>query len=132
MLKDGQYVAWFKTGRGQGTGKALLQNGRISGGDTVIAYGGTYTVDGSHFDAILTTTRHSPGQSSVFGIDEVEIKLTGTAVGNFASCSGEVAQVPGMLFEVLLMPAGEEDMRSLREIDPADFHPERLPKHKPR
>jgi len=72
MLKDGTYSAWFKTPRGQGTGLAHLRDGRISGGDTVISYGGTYEVDGDRFVATLTTRRHAAGQPSVFGIDEVD------------------------------------------------------------
>jgi hypothetical protein len=55
MLKDGHYMAWFKTERGQGTGRVLLRDGKISGGDTVITYGGSYQVDGSRFTATLTT-----------------------------------------------------------------------------
>jgi hypothetical protein len=129
MLKDGQYIAWFKTERGQGTGRVTLRNGKISGGDTVISYGGSYQVDGSHFTAILTTRRHTAGQPSVFGIDEVEIKLSGTAIGNFASCSGEVEQVPGMLSRTTLIPVKEEaGKRTEEKFNPVDFHPERLPK----
>lgn len=128
MLKDGEYAAWFKTARGQGTGRVSLRDGQISGRDTGIAYGGTYRIEGCRFDAVLTTTRHAPGPPSVFGIDEVEIKLAGTVIGNFASCSGEVHQVPGMLFEALLMPMREHEVRQPRLINPADFHPEKLPK----
>jgi hypothetical protein len=129
MLKDGHYMAWFKTERGQGTGRVLLRDGKISGGDTVITYGGSYQVDGSRFTATLTTHRHAAGQPSVFGIDKVEIKLAGTAIGNFASCSGEVEQVPGMLFQATLIPVKEEAKRQVEgRFNPADFHPERLPK----
>ncbi len=133
MLIDGHYMAWFKTKLGQGTGRVLLQDGLISGGDTVISYSGSYQVHGIHFTASLKTSRHAAGQPSVFGLDEVEIKLYGTAVGNFASCSGEVEQVPGMLFEVTLIPVrAEADRRLERPYNPADFHPERLPRRKVR
>ncbi len=86
MLIEGYYMAWFKTKLGQGTGRVLLQDGLISGGDTVISDSGSYQVHGIHFTASLKTSRHAAGQPSVFGLDEVEIKLYGTAVGNFASC----------------------------------------------
>lgn len=129
MLKDGHYTAWFRTERAQGTGRVLLSDGKIFGGDTVITYGGSYQVDGSRFTATLTTRRHAPGQPSVFGVDEVEIRLAGTAIGNFAFCAGEVQQVPGMLFEATLIPVQEEGTRTERRFDPADFHPERLPTH---
>jgi hypothetical protein len=95
----------------------------------VISYGGSYQVDGSHFTAVLITRRHTVGEPSVFGIDEVENKLAGTAIGNFASCSGKVKQVPGMLFQATLIPVKEEAGRRVEgKFNPADFHPERLPK----
>jgi hypothetical protein len=125
MLKDGEYRAWFRTSQGQGTGRVFLSEGRISGEDAFISYGGTYAVDGSRFTATLTTRRHTAGRSTVFGIDEVEIKLAGTASSNFASCSGEFAQVPGLIFEVILIPVGEED-RPRRTREPDAFRPQKL------
>jgi hypothetical protein len=132
MLKDGEYSAWFRTGQGQGTGQVFLRDGNISGGDAFISYGGTYQVEGTRFTATLTTRRHTDGRPSVFGIDEVEVKLIGSASERFASCSGEVAAVPGMMFEATLIPTGEEDQPRERKRDPQIFHLERLPKHKVR
>jgi hypothetical protein len=132
MLKDGEYSAWFRTGQGQGTGQVFLRDGRISGGDAFISYGGTYEVDGSRFTATLTTRRHTIGRPTVFGIDEVEIKLTGSASARFASCSGELAQVPGVVFEATLIPAQEEAQPPKRKRDPQIFNLERLPKHRVR
>jgi hypothetical protein len=67
----------------------------------------------------------------VFGVDEVEIHLTGTAIGNYASCSGTLDQGSGMLFEVTLIPVKEENVKQPdAKFNPADFHPERLPKGK--
>jgi hypothetical protein len=83
-----------------------LKNGRISGGDTIITYGGCYTVDGDRFTATLTTTRHAAGQPSVFGADKIELKLAGTCTGTIASCSGTVEEAPGMVFEDTLIARG--------------------------
>jgi hypothetical protein len=130
MLKNGEYAAWFRTRLGQGTGRVLLKDGQISGEDAFISYSGTYEVSGSHFTATLTTRRHTVGCATVFGIDEVEIKLTGLTSHNFASCSGELAQMPGLIFEVTLIPAREEDRSRARNREPDAFRPERLPKHK--
>jgi hypothetical protein len=131
MLTDGNYIAWFRTKLGQGTGRVLLRNGKISGSDAFITYGGSYNTDGNKFTARLTTRRHTDGQPSVFGIDEVEIALEGTASGNHAWCSGELEQVPGMLFEVTLIPVKEVRPRqSDSGFNLADFHPERLPRGK--
>jgi hypothetical protein len=72
MVEDGKYAVWFKTALGQGTGVVTLAKGRITGGDTVIAYSGSCEQHGDHFTAIVRTRRYCAGQPSVFGIDEVE------------------------------------------------------------
>jgi hypothetical protein len=51
MLGDGKYAVWFKADLAQGTGLVNLANGRITGGDTVIAYFGSYQQDGDRFRA---------------------------------------------------------------------------------
>ena len=131
MLEDGHYTAWFRTELGQGTGRVHLRDGKISGSDAFIRYGGSYRIDGNQFTALLTTQRHTAGPPSVFGIDEVEIQLTGTARGNFALCSGKLDRAPGMLFEVTLIPVKEENVKQPdTKINPADFHPKRLRKRK--
>src|ERR1700761_5833294 len=126
MLKDGEYTAWDRTSRGQGTGRIFLSEGRILGEDAFISYGGTYAVDGSQFTATLTTRRHTAGGPTVFGIDEVEIQLAGTAAGRFASCSGKLPQAPGLIFEVILIPVAQEDRPSRRARDPGTLHPQIL------
>ena len=126
MLRDGEYTAWFRTSQGQGTGRVTLSKGRISGEDAFISYGGTYAVDGNQFTATLTTRRHTPGRPTVFGIDEVEIELVGTASGRFASCSGKLPQVPGLIFEVILIPVEQEDRPSRTTRAPGTLHPQIL------
>ena len=126
MLKDGEYTAWYRTSRGQGTGRIFLSEGRISGEDAFISYGGTYTVNGSQFTATLTTRRHTAGGPTVFGIDEVEIQLAGTVSDRFASCSGELAEVPGLIFEAILIPVREEDRPRVRTRAPDASHPQKL------
>src|SRR5260370_37564237 len=74
MLKDGKYAAWFRTSRGEGTGIVHLANGKISGGDSIFTYGGSYEIHDNRFTATLTTKRHAAGPSTVFGIDEVEVE----------------------------------------------------------
>src|SRR5262249_6915804 len=101
MLKDGHYIACFKTELGQRTGRVLLKDGRIFGGDTVITYGGTSQVDGSQLTATLTTRRHAAGQPSVFGIDEVEIKFAGPRPATLLRAQASLSkEIPAMLFQV--------------------------------
>ncbi len=102
MLKDGKYAAWFRTSRGEGTGSVYLANGKISGGDSIFTYGGSFEIDEDRFTATLTTRRHAAGPPTVFGVDEVEVKLLGTFNGMMASCSGTAEQAPGVVFEATL------------------------------
>jgi hypothetical protein len=100
MIRDGQYAAWFRTSLGEGTGIVQLANGRISGGDSLFTYGGSYEADDDRFTALLTTKkRHAAGPPTVFGLDEVEVKLAGKIKGMRALCTGTAEQAPGMTFE---------------------------------
>jgi len=102
MIRDGRYAAWFRTSRGEGTGIVQLTNGNISGGDSFFTYGGSYQIDGDRFTAVLTTRRHTAGPPTVFGLDEVEVKLAGKIKGMRASCTGIAEQALGMSFEATL------------------------------
>ncbi|WGS23026.1 MULTISPECIES: hypothetical protein [unclassified Bradyrhizobium] len=108
MIRDGQYAAWFRTPRGEGTGIVYLTNGKISGGDSMFAYGGSYEVDNDRFTATLTTRRYADGPTTVFGCDEVEAQLVGTIRGNRAVCSGTAKQAPGVRFEATLFLQQQE------------------------
>jgi hypothetical protein len=103
MLRDGQYAAWFRTPRGQGTGIVHLAEGRISGRDSFFAYGGSYHVDAEQFSAVLTVKRYADGPSNVFGPDEVEVDLAGVCSGALATCSGTAREAPDVRFEATLI-----------------------------
>jgi hypothetical protein len=81
MFKDGTYSAWFKTPRAQGTGIVRFENGKISGGDSIMTYDGSYEVSGDRFTATVTTRRHTAGHATVFGIDDLVLKLDGVSKG---------------------------------------------------
>jgi hypothetical protein len=102
MRRDGEYAVWFRTLHGEGTGIVFLDNGRITGGDSMFSYGGSYEIDGDRFTATLTTRRYAEGTTTVFGVDEVEARLTGTFKGAIAVCSGVAEQAPGVRFEAML------------------------------
>ncbi len=84
-------------------GILMLSNGQISGRDTVICYRGSYAENGDQFTATIKTQRHTEGLPSVFGIDEVELMLTGRSTPTTATCSGETKQAPGVIFEATLI-----------------------------
>jgi hypothetical protein len=110
MIEDGEYAAWYKTPRGEGTGIIMLANGKMTGSDTVLAYSGTYEIDGDHLSAIVVTQRHSPGQSSLFGIDNIELEVEGKASGSTVVCSGRARHAPDVPFHVTLIRV--QDQRS--------------------
>jgi len=109
MLRNGNYSAWFRTQRGEGTGIVELSDGKVTGGDTVLAYTGSYVEDGNTFTASIATQRHTQGQPSVFGIDDVDLALTGnSSAAVTASCTGTVKQLPGMTFEAVLIRIADQ------------------------
>ncbi len=103
MIQNGEYAAWFKTPRGEGTGILLLLNGKITGGDSVLTYSGSYEVDQDRFTAVVSTRRHAAGQPTLFGIDEVQIELAGKSTGTTASCAGAAKQAPELPFQATLI-----------------------------
>jgi hypothetical protein len=131
MLRDGDYIVWFKTPLGTGTGRVRLEGGTISGADSIISYGGSYAVDGDRFCVRLQTWRHSDGHGSLLGFDNAELVLEGNAHGDIASCSGPINS-SGAMLEVTLIPVRGDAPREPSAYRPEDFHPERLPKGLPR
>jgi hypothetical protein len=47
--------------QGEGTGVIELNDGKVTGGDTVLAYTGSYVVDRDKFTAFIATERHTAG-----------------------------------------------------------------------
>ena len=128
MLKDGKYTVWFRTPRGEGTGIVQLANGAISGGDSMFTYSGSYQIDDTRFTASLTTRRHAAGPPTVFGIDEVEVKLSGRSNGIMASCSGTAEQAPGVVFEATLFLGNDQPPGSDKKHAALNPNVSRLPK----
>ena len=102
MLPDGFYGVQFKTPNGEGAGVVMLANSQLRGGDSALAYSGTFSQDGDNFAAKVATNRHALGLASVFGVDVVNINLTGKSSGTSATCTGTAAQAPGLTFQAVL------------------------------
>ncbi len=127
MLRNGTYAAWYRTPLGAGTGIVRLADGKISGGDLFITYGGSYEVDGDLFTATLTTKRHAPGEPTVFGVDEVDVQLAGRCSGTVASCAGAARQAPDLHFEVTLI-FDQEQVEPEPKHEVVDFCADRRPR----
>src|ERR1700719_98890 len=114
MLKDGTYAAWFKTPLGQGTGIAHVADGKIWGRDSIMTYSGSCEVDGDRFTASLSIKRHTEGHATVFGADDLTLRLERTCAGNIATYVGTAEQVPGVLLEGTLFLSNNSLARQRR------------------
>jgi hypothetical protein len=126
MLKDGTYAVWFNTPLGEGTGIVHLKDGTVAGGSDVLTYSGSYETGGDQFKALIRTKRHADGHSTLFGVDNLTLRLDGRCSTMFSRCTGRADEVPDLQFEALLILSQPEDARR-PEPSPEDFHPERLP-----
>jgi hypothetical protein len=127
MLKDGTYAAYFNTPLNNGAGVAHCAGGKISGGDSIMTYTGTYTVDGDAFTATLKTQRHSEGHATVFGLDNLTLRLEGKFVGKIGRYIARADEVPGMVLEGTLIQSDEEhSLPKPNRVMPA-FNPDRVP-----
>jgi hypothetical protein len=103
MLQNAKYSVWFKTPQGEGYGIVSLMDGIVSGGDNISKYAGAYVQDGDKFSATIAVRRHTQGQPSVFGIDNVDITLSGKSTPTTAWCSGTAKQAPATTFQATLI-----------------------------
>ena len=104
MITEGKYSVWFRTPVGEGAGVVELgPNGMLSGGDTSFSYSGHWKQEGDRFTANLTSKRFASGPG-VFGMDEIDIAVTGRATGDVVgSCTGFAKQAPGLKLDVTLV-----------------------------
>jgi hypothetical protein len=131
MLKNGTYVAWFQTPRGQGTGIVHVEEGQICGRDGIMNYQGTYQLDGDRFTATVTTRGHTAqeGWLTVFGShDDLELTLEGRCPGKIGHYVGTAKQFPGVLLEGTLILSEEQPPKPEADKYVSKFDPRRLPK----
>jgi hypothetical protein len=128
MLKDGTYAAWFRTPLGHGTGIAHLADGKIWGRDSIMTYSGSCHTDGDRFSAVMTLTRHSAGHATVFGADNLTLRLEGTCNDRIASYVATADEVPGVKLNGLLIWSEQPSSAPTTNATPPTFRPDRLPK----
>ena len=128
MSREGKYAAWFRTPRGEGTGVVHIADGKICGGDSTFDYAGSYEIDEDQFTATLVTRRYGSGPTTLFGLDEVVVKLKGFFKGRTVLCSGVAEQAPDIRFEATLFPSHDEVRPAEVKREVATFDPAKLPK----
>ena len=103
MLQNSKYSVWFRTPQGEGYGIVSLMDGEVRGGDSISSYIGTYTQEGDNFSAAIAVRRHTQGPPSVFGIDNVDLTLSGKSTLTTASCTGTAKQAPSTTLQATLI-----------------------------
>lgn len=103
-FESGLYAIRFQTPLGAGAGVAYLENGRLRGGDSLMAYVGSYTEANGNLTADVLAYKHTnvPNMASVFGVDRTDIRLTGSIVAGEAILTGISPQAPGINLQVFL------------------------------
>jgi hypothetical protein len=103
-MLEGLYKVEFKTPLGAGSGVVFAREGKMWGGDAGLFYTGSYTESGADVIATVSTDRHTayPGTTSVFGRDQVQIKLSGKMNGDSGVFQGSSPQAPGVGFTAAL------------------------------
>jgi hypothetical protein len=81
----------------------MSQTGKIWGRDSIMSYDGSCETDGDRFSAIVTLKLHTRGHATVFGADDLTLRLEGTCPGKIATYVGTAEQVPGVLLEGTLI-----------------------------
>jgi hypothetical protein len=105
VLREGRYSVWMRTSLAEGMGVVVLApDGKLSGGDTIMAYTGHWRAEAEQFEATVFAARHSPGPGAFGELDALEVILTGRSKGGVtASCKGTSKQAPGLTLEATLV-----------------------------
>lgn len=104
-FEAGLYAIRFQTPFGAGAGVAYLENGKLRGGDSMMAYVGSFNEANGTLTADVRAYKHTsmPGMASVFGVDEVDIHLTGSVNQGNAALTGTAPQAPGVTLQVTMV-----------------------------
>lgn len=103
-VNEGLYRVSFATQFGQGSGVVVLKDGKILGGDSMMAYSGDYSVSSDKLNASIKVRPHTnqPGMTSVLGVNNADLNLVGKVAANTIDCRGSTPQAPGVTFEAKL------------------------------
>jgi hypothetical protein len=102
LITQGKYSVSYRTAVGEGAGMVeFAPDGKLSGGDTTFSYAGNWTQEGERFRATLSAKRATPRPPGVFGMDEIDIVVTGHSYDDASvSCTGFAK---GLKFKVELI-----------------------------
>ncbi len=99
---NGIYHADFSSPLGSGSGTVYLENGVLRGGDAVVAYYGTYSLDGDSLNAQASIMKHGSGFSILGDATSLSFqgKMTNGVISGVASIPGSTLQAKISLCKV--------------------------------
>jgi hypothetical protein len=103
-LATGLFKLSIETPTGTDYGVAYMADGKLRGGDSGMAYVGTYRILGDKLTAELCITqhRHVPGVVSALGYNDLTVQLEGVASDYSADVRGTSKDVPSVRFQARL------------------------------
>lgn len=83
-LRTGLYRATFSTPLGHGSGVVVLENGKVTGGDSGFAFVGNYNEIGDKFSADVRIFKHTHDQLgfALLGSDDATVVIEGKVDGD--------------------------------------------------
>lgn len=108
MLEALWSVEFVSNVEGAGAGVAVLETGRVLGGDSSYFYVGTYRMDGSDVRASLRVTHYAGPPNSIFGnAREFTLEVVGRPAHDSFLASGHVAENPALNIAIRLTRRAE-------------------------
>lgn len=103
-MRDGLYVAHFKTPLASGSGVVLINGSSIAGGDSITYYVGTLKEDSGRVTGNLKASVHSRSATMqpIFGLDNVSINFSGDCTEDSAQVTGNAKEAPNVRFDASL------------------------------
>lgn len=101
-MTDGFYSMVFETPLGQGGGVAVLSSGALQGGDSSMYYVGTFAETGQQITALVRVGTHLAGGTSVFGVSDANLTISGRIDGDTITGTATAAEVPGFVMNIRL------------------------------
>lgn len=94
-MQSGIYSVSFNAGAGAGSGVAIVDQGRIQGGDAGFIYRGRFQITEGRVTAEVEVIQHKPGTTSVVGLSGgFRLALAGSATNDGFDLQGTVADRP--------------------------------------
>ncbi|TGY88471.1 hypothetical protein E5163_11690 [Marinicauda algicola] len=105
-MKDGLYIAHFRTPLDEGAGVIVISAGRVLGGDSGMYYSGHVSGEDDRIAVEMTVRKHNETAQSVFGdFETFKLTLTGRERAGIYEFQGRADAAPSMKFTATLEPA---------------------------